>query len=418
MHVLIIDDEASIRKTTRIALEACGHSVVEAGSTVRAIRVLGELEFDVIFLDLKLGSDDGLELLSRILTMRPNQVVVMFTAYANVSTAVKAIKQGAFDFIPKPFTPQAIRDVLDRIHISGKINQHEDSLIPTDQLIQPPTVLDSAEVLVERALSLALKAAPTLVHILIRGNPGTGKRSLALEIHKRSAQRSASFTEISGGKMTRELLARITQGTLYVPEIADLDLEMQGHFLHWLDEIRSACYKESAHTLRLITSCKINLEERVVKGLFREDLLYRLNVVAIDLPDLALRQADLQRHIELTTSFYCKRLGKPLLCISPSLISRLQHYTWPNNFKEFNHVIESAVIAAGGLVIEVSDLPSDWDQKQSALNHAHKPSDLHELEAEHISRVLKDSRNLDDAAHKLGIDPSTLYRKRQKLGLI
>jgi NtrC-family two-component system response regulator AlgB len=420
MHVLIIDDEASIRKTTRIGLETCGHTVTEAGNAVRALRVLGEQVYDVIFLDLKLGSDDGLDLLSRIRTMNPDQVVIMFTAYASVSTAVKAIKLGAYDFIPKPFTPQAIRDVIRKVEASGKIIKKELTLNRGSEFKAIPFQLDTAEFLVEKALAIALKAAPSSANILIYGGSGIGKRSLALEIHRRSAQREESFNQVRANLLTSDYLESITSGTLYVHDLANLDLEMQGYFLHWLDGIHvkiSTSLDPDSKGVRLISSSAIALEECVKQGVFREDLLYRLNVVTVNLPDIALRPADLKYHAENAVTFYCKRLARSNLCINPLVIDNFKQYTWPGNFREFNHVIESAVATATGTEIQVSDLPIDWHKNKHSLKQATQQNDLHHVEADHISRVIKESKNYDEAALKLGIANSTLYRKRQKFGL-
>ena len=420
MRVLIIDDEAGIRKTTRMAIEACGHMVVEAGNAVRALRVIGESEFDAIFLDLKSGDDDGIELLTRIKAINPNQVVVMFTAYASVATAIKAVKLGAFDFIPKPFTPQAIRDMLVRIgnsHVVEKIPTSHGREIPKS--LEPVVCLDSKEYRVQRAFDGALKAAPTLAPILIRGAKGVGKRSLAHAIHKRSCVKDSTFLEIPGRALKKEVLSELSEGTVYVHEIAEMDLELQGYFLHWLEDVlekRISQSREVIKRLRFIASSSNDLEACVKKGSFREDLLYRLNVVSVHLPSLHERALDFERLCEDTISFYCERLGRSVLSINPEVVTQLRHYAWPENFREFNRVIKHAVTTATGNSIELHDLPVDW-KKSLGLKLQHESSDLHAHEAELIERVMSESRNLDEAAHKLGIAASTLYRKRQKLGL-
>jgi len=419
MHVLIIDDEAGIRKTTRMAIEAAGHTVVEAGNAVRALRVIGESEFDAIFLDLKLGDDDGVELLTRIRAINPNQVVVMFTAYASVATAIKAIKLGAFDFIPKPFTPQAIRDMLLRIthsHVAEKTCVHSRE-IPVSH--EPGAYLDSKEYRMQRALDGAIKAAPTLAPILIRGAKGVGKRSLAQAIHKRSSVKEGLFFELPGKALKQEVLNELTEGTIYIHEIADMDLQLQGYLLHWLEQILEKRLPDSIAArkrLRFIASSTHDLEQCVKKGTFREDLLYRLNVVSIQLPSLHERGLDFERLCEEAIAFYCNKLGRSNLSINPEVIVQLKHYRWPDNFREFNRVIKYAVTTTTGTTIELHDLPVDW--KKGLAQKVHDESrDLHVHEAELIERVMSESRNLDEAAHKLGIAASTLYRKRQKLGL-
>ena len=189
MRVLIVDDDASIRRTTRIAVEMAGHVVAEAPSGARALKSLEDDGGDVCFLDLKLGSEDGLEVLDRLLKSKPTLAVVMFTAYANIATAVEAMRRGAFDFIPKPFTPDQIRAVLTKVEKARALETRLQSLEVQLADSSPAVDLESAEPMVQRAFEIAFKAAETPASILILGPSGTGKSVLAREVHKRSGQR-------------------------------------------------------------------------------------------------------------------------------------------------------------------------------------------------------------------------------------
>ncbi len=180
MRILIVDDEPAIRKTTRIAVELAGHSAAEAPNALRALKTVEEESFDAVFLDLKLGSDDGLALLPKLLEKNsPAPAVVMFTAYANIATAVEAMRRGAFDFIPKPFTPDQIRGVLAKIEKTRALETRVRSLENQLASESPPIVLESAEPATGRAMEIAFKAAATSANILILGPSGTGKSVLA-----------------------------------------------------------------------------------------------------------------------------------------------------------------------------------------------------------------------------------------------
>ena len=198
MRVLIIDDEASIRRMTRIAVETAGATAAEAPNAARALKAVDEESFDVVFSDLRIGADDGLELLGQLLKLRPGLAVVMFTAYANIATAVEAMRRGAFDFIPKPFTPDQVRAVLSKVEKSRALENRVSSLESELASESPPVDLESAEPAVQRSLQVAFKAADSQATILLLGPSGTGKSVLAREIHRRSPQRD-------GGVRHREL---------------------------------------------------------------------------------------------------------------------------------------------------------------------------------------------------------------------
>lgn len=444
MRVLIVDDDASIRRTTRIAVETAGHVVVEAPSGARALKALEEESCEVCFLDLKLGAEDGLEVLARLLKAQPALAVVMFTAYANIATAVDAMRRGAFDFIPKPFTPDQIRGVLTKVGkaraLETKVQTLETQLADTS----PAVDLESNEPMVQRAYEIAFKAAETPASILILGPSGTGKSVLAREIHRRSAQRDAAFVTVSCPSLSKELLeselfghvkgsftgavsdtmgkvAAADGGTLFLDEIGELPLEIQPKLLRLLQEREYERVGESRTrraNVRVITATNRSLGEEVRAGRFREDLFYRLNVITIGLPGLLERPGDLLRFAESYRKFFADRIGKKISGFSPDVIAAFTAYRWPGNLRELRNVIERAVILSLGNTIELSDLPEEFGAKTGPTVMVGARVTLDALEAEHIRRTLATTRNLDEAARTLGIDPATLYRKRQKLGLV
>lgn len=254
MRVLIVDDEPSIRRTTRVAVESSGHTASEAANAAKAVKAAEEEGFDAVFLDLKLGNDDGLEVLGRLMKVRPAPAVILFTAYANIATAVEAMRRGAFDFIPKPFTPDQIRTVLAKVAKAHALELRVQALESDLASGAPPVDLESAEPAMLRALQIAFRAAETPANILILGASGTGKSVLAREIHKRSARRDAAFVTVNCPSLSRELLeselfghakgsftgafaetagkvAAADGGTLFLDEIGELPLEIQPKLL-------------------------------------------------------------------------------------------------------------------------------------------------------------------------------------------
>ncbi|MES1166478.1 MAG: sigma-54 dependent transcriptional regulator [Pseudomonadota bacterium] len=443
MRVLIVDDEPGIRKTSRLAVETMGHEALDVPNGARALKALEEAPFDACFLDVKLGTEDGLEVLARLLQVAPGLAVVMFTAFANIATAVEAMRRGAFDFIPKPFTPDQIRAVLAKIaktrSLESRVRQLESQL--ADEA--PAVDLSSAEPAMQRSLQIAFRAAETSATLLILGPSGTGKSVLAREVHQRSAQRDAAFVTINCPSLSKELLeselfghvkgaftgavadtlgkvAAADGGTLFLDEIGEMPLEIQPKLLRLLQEREYERVGESRprrSNVRVIAATNRNLADEVKAGRFREDLFYRLNVIGITLPGLRDRPGDLQRLADSYLAFFSARIGKRAQTFSPGVAAVFAGYAWPGNLRELRNVIERAVILAPGEAIEPADLPEEFHGQSAPATVVGARVTLEAIEAEHIRRVLAGAPTLDDAARTLGIDPATLYRKRQKLGL-
>jgi two-component system, NtrC family, response regulator AlgB len=444
MRVLIVDDEPSIRRTTRVAVESSGHTALEAPNAAKALKAAEAEAFDVVFLDLKLGADDGMEVLGQMMKLRPAPAVVLFTAYANIATAVEAMRRGAFDFIPKPFTPDQIRAVLSKVGKTHAMERRVEAL-ESDLVSGAPAVdLESDEPAMQRCLQVAFRAAETHANILILGLNGTGKSVRAREIHKRSTRREAAFVTVNCPSLSRELLeselfghakgsftgavaetsgkvAAADGGTLFLDEIGEMPLEIQPKLLRLLQEREYERVGEAVPRkadVRVIAATNRDLAAEVKAGRFREDLFYRLNVIAVTVPGLRDRPADLRRLAEGARKYFASRAGKGSIAFSKAVSDAFVAYPWPGNLRELRNVIERAVILAPGETIELADLPEEFSAERQKTSAVGARVTLDELEAEHIRRILATSRNLDEAAKILGIDPATLYRKRSKLGLL
>ena len=444
MRVLIVDDEPSIRKTTGLAVEAMGHESVGVPNGPRALKEIETESFDACFLDVKLGAEDGLVVLEKLLKLQPSLPVVMFTAYANISTAVEAMRRGAFDFIPKPFTPEQVRQVLDKIGRTHRLEKRVAQLESQLTEESPAIDLTSGETAMQRTLTIAFKAAETSASILILGPSGTGKSVLAREIHRRGAQKDNAFVTVNCPSLSKELLeselfghvkgsftgavndtfgkvAAADGGTLFLDEIGELPLEIQPKLLRLLQEREYERVGESRvrrASVRVIAATNRNLADEVKAGRFREDLYYRLNVITLTLSGLRDRTADFARIASGYLDFFANRIGKKITGFTPGVDDAFARYAWPGNLRELRNVIERAVILAGGDRIGIEDLPEEFGTPADFRVTVGGRVTLDELEAEHIRRVLGLTKTLDDAARVLGIDPATLYRKRQKLGLI
>lgn len=447
MRLLIIDDEPNIRRTTAVALEAMGHETAAVDTGAAALKQLANGCFDVAFLDLKLDGENGLDLLPELLKRDPHLAVVVFTAFASIETAVEAMRRGAVDYIPKPFTPDQIRHALDKILKTRRLEQRVMELESRLSGNAPDTALATCEPSVQKLFEIALKAAVTPATILLLGESGTGKTVLARAIHEKSPQRDHAFVTVNCPSLSRELLeselfghvkgaftgavqdtsgrvAAADGGTLFLDEIGDLPLEIQAKLLRLLQEKeyeRVGEAKTRRANVRVVAATNRDLEQLVRENRFREDLFYRLNVISIRMPSLRDRLADLPGIAENYLRFFSAQCGKHITQFSDAVGQALRQYTWPGNLRELRNVIERAVILASGSVIELEDLPEKLSGATRANGHTGAELggkvSLADLESEHIARVMRQAPTLEEAARILGIDPATLYRKRKRLSL-
>jgi NtrC-family two-component system response regulator AlgB len=444
MNVLIIDDDPGIRATLGTALETMGHAVATATNRVVAETKLKEEGFEVAFLDIRLGAENGLDMIPDLLRLSPRLAVVVITAYSSIETAVVAIQRGAFDYLPKPFKPAQIAQVLDRV---TKTRRLETRIIDLEgQLPRQGIDADLAatsDAAMQRLMEVAKKSAASDATILMLGESGTGKSALARQIHRWSSRAREPFVTVSCPSLSRDLLeselfghmkgaftgavattagkvAAADRGTLFLDEIGELPIEIQPKLLRLLQEReyeRVGEAKIRMANVRVIAATNRNLKEAVARGTFREDLLYRLDVISLQLPPLRERADDILAIAENQLQQLARHSALALKGFSADARHILERYSWPGNIRELRNVIERATILATGEQIEAADLPSSLGETEPEAVALGGPYSIDEIEAEHIRRVLGRSKTLQEAATILKLDPTTLLRKRKSLNL-
>ena len=442
MRILLIDDERNINRMLTVALEGDGHEVVAVESSSGALRQVQKAPFDTAFLDLRLGQENGLEVLTQLRRADAGMAVVIITAFASFPSAVEAAKLGAADYLPKPFTPEQVRLVLGRVEQNRRLERRLEDLETLFEVREVDGRLAAQDGTMREVLDLAHRTAASEASILLLGESGTGKSVLAREIHQRSPRAGSPFVTVSCPSLSRELLeselfghvkgaftgavsdtegkvAAADGGTLYLDELGELPPEIQPKLLRLLQEReyeRVGETKTRRANVRIVSSTNRDLIRAIKEDRFREDLYYRLNVVALRLPPLRERPLDLERLAAAHLRFFVRQTGRPVRDFSPEARTVMRRYPWPGNLRELRNAIERAVILASGPLIE----PEHLTQIVAPLRAGEAPMEvggavtLADLADEHTRRVLARSARLEDAAEILGIDVATLYRRRRK----
>jgi NtrC-family two-component system response regulator AlgB len=416
------------------------------------LAALKEETFDAVLLDLNLGRENGLDLLVTIQKQYPQIPVVMCTAQGSVKSAVEAMRRGAVDFLEKPFEREQFLTVLARLQRLGQLNRQIEQLAQQvsenkTQSLEP--IFDFTAPAMREVMDLLLRAAKTPASIMILGETGTGKSVAARAVHDQSHLAEKPFVTVSCPSLSRELLESelfghvkgaftgaikdhwgkvraADGGTLFLDEIGDLPVEIQPKLLRLLQEREYERLGENVTrtaNLRIIAATNRDLKKRVAEGGFREDLYFRLNVIAVEMPPLRSRNGDLLRLAEHYAQFFARQCGRRSGGLSPGAVACLQAYAWPGNLRELRNVMERAVILARGEQLLPEDFPAELRLPPTAAPGvadsvaAGALVSLEALEEAHLRKVLAQTPNLSHAAAILGIDQATLYRKRKKLGL-
>lgn len=439
--ILVVDDEKNIRSHLSTYIASLGHRVGSASSAAEALSTLERETFDVVLSDVRMAGMDGLALLREIRRRRPEVVVVLMTAYATVPQAVEAMRVGAYDYLVKPFSLDQVGLLLQRVLEVKALKRENQALRGA---IGQPVLLESRSPAMQRVLETARQAAVSDATILLSGESGTGKNVLASSIHQWSSRHAGPFVTIACTTLVEHLLeselfghlrgaftgawkdkaGRLEAaegGTVFFDEVGELAPDLQAKLLRLIEEHR---FERVGGTetidvdARIVAATNRDLEADVDAGRFRQDLFFRLNVIQIRLPPLRDRPEDLPLLTDhLLDSLRLRHRRSPLQLL-PDARALLAAYRWPGNIRELMNVLERAVVLVRGETIRAKDLP-DRLLAPPAVDAAVGPqgSSLEEVERRHIEQVLADCATLEEAAARLGINPTTLWRKRKRYGI-
>jgi DNA-binding NtrC family response regulator len=438
-RILVVDDEPAMREALYDWLKEDGYDVGLAEGGKEAVAMAGEKSWDVILLDLKMPGMDGLETLRRLKAedVDTDAEILMMTAYATVDTAVQAMKEGAFDYLVKPFAPDEVEIqikkivahrelVLENILLRQKLEERSEY----DEIIGKSDSM-------QKVFNLISQVAPTDSTVLITGESGTGKELIAQAIHGNSQRCYMPFIAVSCGALPDTLLgselfgyekgaftgAEYTKkgrfeladnGTLFLDEIGDISLKTQIDLLRVLQQKafrRLGGVEEIQVDVRILAATNRNLQKAISENKFREDLFYRLNVISIHVPPLRERKEDISLLVKAFIRKCCLEMNKEVVKIAPSALNILMDYDWPGNVRELENVIERALVIGRGSEIVSEDLPFPGKEFTTAV----MPDSLKMMEKMHIRKILKKTDwNISKTARLLEIDRQTLYNKLEK----
>lgn len=438
ISILIVDDEESVRDSLYNWFIEDGYRVECAENAKRALSMLESDSFDIILADIKMPGMDGLEMLRRIKLLKTDSIVIVITAFATVDTAVQALKDGAYDYITKPFDPDDLSHLIR--NASKQISLTEEN----ENLKKKVVSLENVEDLIgnSEAMKKVLKDIESVAQsnssVVITGESGTGKELVARAIHSNSHRKFFPLVSVHCGALTESLLESelfghekgaftgamynrkgrfemADNGTIFLDEIATISTKMQIDLLRVLESksfVRVGGNKEISSDFRVICATNRDLKSMVEKGIFREDLYYRLNVVNIYVPPLRERIEDLPLLVDYFIKKYCISMNRPPVAIDSAALKRLEEFNFPGNVRELENMIERAIVVGNGKKISFKDLPLEKTIISSSIES------LDDLEKTHILQILnKYNWNISRAAKALKVDRVTLYNKISKYGL-
>jgi DNA-binding NtrC family response regulator len=459
-HILVVDDEPAICRNCKKILAKDQHEVSYAFNGPDALALLARTPFDVVITDLKMSRMGGMEVLARVRAMSPDTMVVVITGYSTVSSAVEVMKLGAFDYLPKPFTPDELRAVVGQaLNARAVLLQNRQLSSRTGPSLRPVHQLVGRSSKMKQVIDMIAKVAPTEATVLIYGESGTGKELVARAVHANSNRADRVFFAVDCGTLSGNLLEnelfghakgaftgahaakegifqRASGGTVFLDEIGNIDLEVQGKLLRFLESREFLPIGETTHRrvdIRLILATNQNLEDMVAAGKFRQDFYYRIYVYPIYLPALRERPDDILPIAYHFIERYAEQLGKPAQTLSDEAVQKIIGYDWPGNVRQLRNVIERAVIQCDVEMIAARDIwlgqaedspaefPSSIPETNVELKKMKKDirqKAIMEVEEKFILQALVQSDwNVTQAARKVGLKRSNFQNMMRKYGI-
>jgi len=444
--ILVADDEEEIRNSLSIVLREEGFRCMAVADGEEAIKALKEHSFDILVTDLKMPKADGIEVLEQVMQRSAETLTIIITAHATVETAIQALRKGASDYILKPLDFDEVILRIENLLNQKKLVQENKYLREQiDQEFNFNHIIGESPAMKE-VYRMVKRVSNANSNVLITGPSGTGKELVARAIHSNSPRSSKPFIAINCGAIPKDLMeselfghkkgaftgaisdkdgvfVAANKGTVFLDEVGEIPVDQQVNLLRVIQEREVKPIGSNqmiSFDTRIIAATNKNLEEEIEKGNFREDLYYRLNVVEIPLPTLQKRKEDIPLLAHHFIKKYSRELNRPVKGISSEAIGALMSYDWKGQVRELENIIERSVLLGDGDFITPDDLPgsiqessNDFEYDADSLEDA-----VQTFEKHHIISVLKRTEgNKAEAARLLGIDPSTLYRKMERMGI-
>jgi DNA-binding NtrC family response regulator len=438
VSILIVDDEESVRDSLYDWFIDDGYTVECAESAKQALTILQAKDFDIILADIKMPGMDGLEMHKRIKALNSDAIFIFMTAFASVETAIQALKNGAFDYVTKPFDPDDLSHLIRNASMQVALKAENESLKTKITSLENIEDLVGESQAMKKVLKEVESVAQSNSSVIITGESGTGKELIARAIHSNSPRKYFPLISVHCGALTESLLESelfghekgaftgatfnrkgrfemADGGTIFLDEIATIPPKMQIELLRVLETktfVRVGGNKEITSDFRVICATNRDLKSMVENGTFREDLYYRLYVVNINVPPLRERPEDIPVLVDHFIRKYCQSMSRDLISIEPAALDYLKEFEFPGNVRELENMIERAIVTGNGKEIKLKDLPIGRESMSSSVES------LDDLEKRHIEHILKKyGWNISRSARALNIDRATLYNKIRKYDL-
>lgn len=438
ISILIVDDEESVRDSLFNWFVEDGFRVECAENARKALTMLESDDFDIILADIKMPGMDGLEMLRRIKEIKSESIVIVMTAFATVDTAVKALKDGAYDYVTKPFDPDDLTHLIRNATKQIALTEENETLKQKVISLEHVEDIIGKSAAMKNVLRQVESVAQTNSSVIITGESGTGKELVSRAIHANSTRKFFPFVSVHCGALSESLLESelfghekgaftgamynrkgrfemADSGTIFLDEIATISTKMQVELLRVLETktfMRVGGNKEITSDFRVICATNKDLKILVEQGIFREDLFYRLNVVNIEIPPLRERKEDIPLLVDHFIKKYSLSMNKPQVSIDVAALNRIQEFNFPGNIRELENMIERAIVIGNGKRITLKDLPEDKAVVSSSVES------LDDFERAFILQILnKYEWNISKTARALKVDRVTLYNKIKKYNL-